>query len=160
MLLFLHLLTPGACAVSKHLKVLSSRNESMPHTKLWGEEPNATSPLPVSAVTTRDPTKALTGGTLLKAVLLGGMAAGNQAYLFYSRDMRSRLSREIPRSPREQSISRIQELCCEERNSGYIFQQRHHHSDGTFHNASKSVVIKGDYILSFMDSTVFSSFSK
>lgn len=160
MLLFLHLLILGACAVSKHLKVLSSRNEPMPHTKLWGEEPNATSPLPSQCCDYPRPHKSLDWWHPSQSCPPGGMAAGNQAYLFYSRDMRSRLSREIPRSPREQSISRIQELCCEERNSGYIFQQRHHRSDGTFHTASKSVVIKGDYILSFMDSTVFSSFSK
>lgn len=52
----------------------------------------------------------------------GGMAARNQAYLSDNKGMRSRLSHETPRSPQEQSSSQMQELCCEERNTGYIFQ--------------------------------------
>ena len=45
-----HLLTPGACAVSNNLKVLSSGSEPMPLINVWGsgEEPNATSSLPQS----------------------------------------------------------------------------------------------------------------
>lgn len=57
----------------------------------------------------------------LAAGYKGETVSGNQTYLFYSRGMRSRLSRETPRSPREQSSSRMQGLCFEERNTGYIF---------------------------------------
>lgn len=44
-----------------------------------------------------------------------------QTYLFYSRDTHSRLSRGTPRNPLERSSSQMLELCCEERNIGYIF---------------------------------------
>lgn len=103
-----------------------------PHKGLEEEHrnlPSATAP----AGTTQEPTEDFLGrhpsqrhrhqGSLSSSAVgqWGGITVSNQAYLFYSRDMHSKLSRETPRSPLEQSSWRMQELCCEERNSEYIF---------------------------------------
>lgn len=78
MLLFLHLLNPGVCAVSKDLEVLSSRNEPRPLTKLWGKSP--VQPLLCQLVLwlPETPQKALTGGTLSKLSFWGAWLLGTR----------------------------------------------------------------------------------
>lgn len=104
-----------------------------PHKGLGGGTQRNLSSATAPAVTTQEPTEDFREchpsqrhrhQESLSSSAVGqrrGMNARNQAYLFYSRGTRSRLSRETPRSPPEQSSWRTQELCCEVRNIEYIF---------------------------------------